>query len=163
MLASARHSPLVVEAGESLLYLGEPYTTLRENVPKISISGTNILVPEQATKDDLAAWMKREAKAVLAKRVEFFAKKMGVCYSSIKITGAKTRWGSCSAKNNLNFAWRLIMCPLEVIDYIVVHELSHVAHKNHGPDFWASVQTVLPDYKKRRAWLKDNRGLMEII
>ena len=70
---------------------------------------------------------------------------------------------SCSFCNNINFAWRLIMCPQEVIDYIVVHELCHIKNKSHNRAFWESVADVMPDYKKQEKWLKTNRRLMRIL
>lgn len=88
---------------------------------------------------------------------------MGVTPGIIKLSEAKARWGSCSTKNNLNFAWRLVMCPLSVIDYVVVHELSHITYKNHSPAFWARVKTVLPTYEDAQEWLRINKKLMEII
>ena len=69
---------------------------------------------------------------------------------------AKTRWGSCSGEGNLNFHWKLILMPPEILDYVVVHELAHRKQMNHSPLFWAEVEKVLPDYKARRAWLKEN-------
>jgi predicted metal-dependent hydrolase len=88
---------------------------------------------------------------------------MGVEYSSIKMSDAQRRWGSCSAKNALNFAWRLVMCPLSVIDYVVVHELSHITYKNHSTKFWSRVATVMPRYREALEWLRLNRKLMEVI
>ena len=83
-----------------------------------------------------------------------FAKRMDVTPTAIKINGAKTRWGSCSAKKSLNFSWRLIMADDDVIDYVVVHELAHIAEMNHSARFWALVEGALPDYQSRKAKLK---------
>jgi len=158
-----KHSPVVFESGESLLYLGNTYTILKDTVTDIQFSSTNILIPDRCTKADVIAWLKGEAETVLTERVTRYAGIMGVTYSSVKLSEAKARWGSCSTKDNLNFAWRLIMCPMAVLDYVVVHELSHIAYKNHSPGFWARVKTVLPNYKEQQDWLKVNRKLMEII
>jgi hypothetical protein len=76
---------------------------------------------------------------------------------------AKRRWGSCGAGNTLNFAWRLVMCPQSVIDYVVVHELSHITYKDHSAKFWTRVATVMPNYREAQDWLRLNRRLMEII
>jgi predicted metal-dependent hydrolase len=73
----------------------------------------------------------------------------------VKITGAKKRFGSCSSQNGLCFSWRLMGYPEEAIDYVVVHELAHIAHRNHGSGFYSLVASVLPDYKARRALLKN--------
>lgn len=158
-----KHSPVVVENGESLLYLGNTYTILKDATPEIQISSTYFLIPEDYGKSDVIAWLKKEAEKVFSERTSRYASLMGVSFASIKLSEAKARWGSCSAKNNLNFAWRLIMCPLVVIDYVIVHELSHIAYKNHSPGFWARVKTVLPNYREQQDWLKINRKLMEII
>ena len=88
---------------------------------------------------------------------------MGVQYASIKMSEAKRRWGSCGGKNSLNFAWRLVMCPQFVVDYVVVHELSHINRKDHSAKFWARVATVLPNYKDSQDWLRLNRTIMEVI
>lgn len=158
-----KHSPLLIETGESILYLGDTYTLLRDDVSEIKISSTNILIPENYNKENVVTWMKNEASKLLNERVAKYAGLMGITYESVKMSEAKARWGSCSVKNNLNFAWRLIMCPIAVIDYVVVHELSHVTYKNHSPAFWARVKTVLPHYKEQQDWLKVNRKLMEIV
>ena len=155
--------PLLIETGESILYLGDTYTLLRDDVSEIKISSTNILIPENYNKENVVTWMKNEASKLLNERVAKYAGLMGITYESVKMSEAKARWGSCSVKNNLNFAWRLIMCPIAVIDYVVVHELSHVTYKNHSPAFWARVKTVLPHYKEQQYWLKVNRKLMEIV
>lgn len=158
-----KHSPVVFECGESLLYLGNAYIIMKEAVADIRFLSTNILIPVGYTKGDLITWLKREAEVVLIERVSRYARIMGVTYSSVKLSGKKTRWGSCNSKDNLCFAWRLIMCPMAVIDYVVVHELSHITYKNHSSEFWARVKTVLPNYKEQQQWLKVNKKIMEII
>lgn len=100
------------------------------------------------------------ACAVFEQKVSLYAKLMGVSYGRITIRDQKTRWGSCSGKGNLNFNWRLILAPEEVLDYVVVHELAHRREMNHSPRFWAQVAAVLPDYQKRRQWLKQNGDLL---
>jgi predicted metal-dependent hydrolase len=154
-----------IETGACLPFLGKPYTLVRDDVSMVMLADTDatILMPERATRDELVAWLKGEAARVLTGRVEHYASAMGVGYSSLKLSGAQARWGSCSAKDSLNFAWRLILCPLDAIDYVVVHELSHVTHKNHGPEFWAQVRSVLPNYHGQRAWLRANRQLLQIL
>ena len=79
---------------------------------------------------------------------------MGVSYNRIAIKAQRSRWGSCSTKKNLNFNCLLMLCPEEIQDYVVVHELSHLQEMNHSPAFWAEVGKILPDYKKRRRWLR---------
>ena len=105
--------------------------------------------PDEAERAALIA----RAKAELPGKVAHYAAIMGLYPTGITITSARTRFGSCSGKNRLCFSWRLMQYPDEAIDYVVVHELAHIAHKNHGPDFHACVAAVLPDHRERRALL----------
>ncbi len=98
--------------------------------------------------------LKAEAKEVIGERVKYFADVMGVRYGKVTVRKQKTRWGSCSAKGNLNFNCLLLLFPAELLDYVVVHELCHVKYMNHSQKFWAEVEKFLPDYKRRRALLK---------
>lgn len=102
------------------------------------------------------AWYKKQARKVISERVELFARQHGFKVKKIRISSARTRWGSCSQKGTLSFAWRLVMAPLNVIDYVVVHELCHLKEMNHSKTFWVQVETILPDYKTRRKWLKNH-------
>lgn len=94
----------------------------------------------------------------IPKRVAHFAPLVGVTYGRITIRNQKTKWGSCSAKGNLNFNCLLMLAPPEVLDYVVVHELCHRREMNHSPAFWAEVERVMPDYHIHRQWLKDHGG-----
>lgn len=95
----------------------------------------------------------RKAKEILPKRVAYFSRLMGVAPTGITITGAKTRYGSCSGKNRLSFSWRLMQYPAEAVDAVVVHELAHIRHKNHSAAFYEEVERVLPDYRERKKLL----------
>lgn len=102
-----------------------------------------------------------QACEVIPERVAYFAPLAGVTYGRITIRNQKTRWGSCSAKGNLNFNCLLMLAPPEVLDYVVVHELCHRKEMNHSSRFWSEVRRILPDYKERERWLKENgRQLM---
>jgi predicted metal-dependent hydrolase len=105
------------------------------------------------TQEDLAA-LRKQALQEIPPRVEHFAGVMGLSPTGIKITSAKTRFGSCSPVNSLCFSCRLMAYPSEAIDYVVVHELAHIVHKNHGKAFYALVGSILPDYKARKALLR---------
>ncbi len=94
----------------------------------------------------------------IPKRVSYYAKQIGVTYGRITIRNQKTRWGSCSSKGNLNFNCLLMLTPLEVIDYVVVHELCHRKEMNHSKAFWAEVEKVIPNYKEQVKWLKEKGG-----
>lgn len=100
----------------------------------------------------------RQAAGDLPQRVARYAARMGVSYGRITIRSQRTRWGSCSAKGNLNFNCLLMLCPEEVRDYVVIHELCHRIELNHSPRFWAEVEKICPDYALHRKWLKENGG-----
>jgi len=106
--------------------------------------------PTHEEQQELIARAKRE----LPERVGYYASLMGVQPTGITITGAQKRYGSCSAKNSLCFTWRLMMYPPEAIDSVVVHELAHIVHKNHGQEFYALVRSILPDYDRRKKLLE---------
>lgn len=119
----------------------------------------------EAKQEQMIPWSERDyqnarelARHVLAQKTELYASLMQVTYERICIRDQKTRWGSCSGKGSLNFNWRLILGPEEVLDYVVVHELAHRKEMNHSPAFWKIVESVLPDYKRRRQWLKQHGG-----
>lgn len=95
------------------------------------------------------------AKAELPPKVAHYARQMGVQPTGLTITSARTRFGSCSGKNRICFSWRLMDYPEAAVDYVVVHELAHIVHKNHGPQFWALVERYMPDYRARRALLRE--------
>ncbi len=99
-----------------------------------------------------------KAVQVFAAKVEHYAPIVGVTYGRITIRNQKTRWGSCSAKGNLNFNVALMRAPIEVLDYIVVHELCHRRHLDHSREFWDDVEKVIPDYRIHEKWLKDNEN-----
>ena len=96
------------------------------------------------------------ARDIFTRKAAYYSRIMGVSYGRITIREQKTRWGSCSSKGNLNFNWRLILAPEEVLDYVVVHELAHRREMNHSKAFYAVVESVLPDYRQARRWLRDH-------
>jgi len=102
------------------------------------------------------ALLKEQARNVLPAKAEKIAPLIGVSFNRVSIRCQSTRWGSCSSKSNLNFNCLLMLTPEEVQDYVVVHELCHIKELNHSPRFWAEVEKILPDYRERRQWLKQN-------
>ena len=107
----------------------------------------------QLREEDKPMYIK-QAKEIIPEKVKFYAEIMGVKPTGITITSAKTRFGSCSATNRLSFSWRLMAFPESAIDYVVVHELSHIIHKNHSRDFYQCIEDILPDYRERIKILK---------
>ena len=110
---------------------------------------------EPLTMDDVRALADR-ALEYIPKRVAYYAPRIGVTYGRITIRNQRTRWGSCSAKGNLNFNCLLMLMPPEVIDSVVVHELCHRRHMDHSPAFYAEIYRIFPDYDRCRLWLKEN-------
>lgn len=108
---------------------------------------------EGLTDKDIAD-LRKKARLVLTEKTKYFSEIMGLKYGRITITGAKTRFGSCSSKGNISYSWRLMLYPEEAIDYVVVHELSHLKEMNHSDKFYRIIEKVLPDYKERRKFLK---------
>ncbi|MDD6686002.1 MAG: M48 family metallopeptidase [Lachnospiraceae bacterium] len=123
---------------------------IRKRAVEIRLADQNPLSPEDIRQ--LADQALRE----LPPRIAAYAGQMGVTYGRVTIRNQKTLWGSCSSKGNLNFNCLLMLAPREVQDYVIVHELSHRKEMNHSPKFWEEVEKVLPDYKRRRNWLREN-------
>lgn len=152
--------------GARLWYLGKSYPLQISGRGAECVTFANgFTLPESAlpkATDILTAWYRSQARVLICGRVDVIARRYGLEVSSIRITSARTRWGSCSRKNTLSFTWRLIMAPPEIIDYIVVHELAHILEKNHSRAFWLNVERMQPDYKAHRAWLKANGRLLDL-
>lgn len=113
-----------------------------DNLPKLSEADIRTLTDEAAE--------------VIPGKVAFFAERIGVTYGRISIRHQKTRWGSCSAKGNLNFNCLLMQAPGEILDYVIIHELCHRRHMDHSREFWEEVERVCPEYKRHRKWLRDH-------
>ena len=126
---------------------GANYLTLHVGLPHTA-------TPDQI-KDAVQAWLMRQAKRILTERLNHFAPTLRVQWRKLSLSNAGTRWGSASADGSIRLNWRLIHFRLSVIDYVVVHELSHLRVMDHSPRFWDTVREVLPDYAERRSQLKD--------
>lgn len=158
---NAQLIPRQFQEGEEFWFLGESFFLKIDADQKIPLirEGNLIKVASRYNlnlKEVLEGWYKREALKKIKERVHFYYAITGLKYNKIRITSAQRRWGSCSYQGNLNFNWRLIMAPEEVLDYVVVHEMVHLKEKNHASRFWKEVEKVLPQYKQQRKWLKEN-------
>jgi len=111
---------------------------------------------EQQLKDRVQSWLQGEAKLLFAERLEIYAEKLGVQFKSFSLSSASTQWGSCTADGRIRLNWRLVHFALPNIDYVVAHELSHLREMNHGPQFWATVQSVLPEFESARKALRNH-------
>lgn len=111
---------------------------------------------EQQLKDRVQGWLQSEAKRIFSERLTIYAGKLGVTYKSFTLSSASTQWGSCTADGKIRLNWRLMHFALPNIDYVVTHELSHLREMNHGPQFWATVQSVFPEFEQARKTLRDH-------
>ena len=111
---------------------------------------------EQQLKDRVQGWLQGEAKRLFAERLALYSEKLGVKFSSFALSSASTQWGSCTADGRIRLNWRLMHFALPNIDYVVAHELSHLREMNHGPQFWTTIQSVLPEFEIARKTLRDH-------
>lgn len=150
--------------GEGFFYLGEIYKLwIVSNADVPLIFKDEFLLSRDHLSNAMEImlnWYKDQARSMILERVKLYSSIAGIAYNKFNISDARTRWGSCSAKGNMNFSWRLIMAPLRVIDYVVVHELAHQEVKNHSRKFWDKVKAIFPDYEQCRRWLKENGHLL---
>lgn len=172
--ASLRHNTLrrkTFTHGETFLFLGKEYPlNIRSHQQKnvrISFDGTQWHVENgdvPLVKEKLVDWYRAQAKEILAGRVFHFARILGVEPKEIAVRTQKRLWGSChptSRKIHLN--WQIVLSPLEVIDYVVVHELCHLLVANHSKQFWRKVEKAIPDFKERKAWLREHGWRIRIV
>lgn len=110
--------------------------------------------PEVLTEEQMQA-LYEKARRILPDRVRYYSAQMGLKPSAVRINRAKTRFGSCSSQGSINFSCRLLQCPKEAVDYVVVHELAHLRFMNHGKEFYRLIETYLPDYRERKKRLKE--------
>lgn len=110
---------------------------------------------EQQLKDRVQGWLQLEAKRLFGERLPLYADKLGVSYRAYALSSATTQWGSCTADGKIRLNWRLIHFSLPLIDYVIAHELAHLREMNHGPQFWATVQSVFPEFVAARKALRD--------
>lgn len=111
---------------------------------------------EKSIRNGLAEWYKHEAFKKFKDRTRYYSEILKLYPNNIRVKEQRSIWGSCSSKDNINFNWKLIMAPQAVLDYIVVHELCHLRHRDHSKNFWNLVEQTMPDYRSKRKWLKEN-------
>lgn len=152
--------------GEKFLFLGSSFDLELAELQKHSLhfdSGFTLRRSVQIKGEQVfTRWYKEQALEVITERVKQYSQQYNFTPKQVKISSAKTRWGSCSPNGTLNFTWRLVMAPLDVIDYVVVHELAHLRVKDHSSKFWKVVESIYPEYKKQRKWLRENGERMNL-
>ncbi|MGZ6346512.1 MAG: M48 family metallopeptidase [Anaerolineales bacterium] len=160
--------PKVFKDGESFLYLGKEYplSIISHQRPALIFKNSRF----QLSRSDIPGarqifrnWYKSQARIVISQRVEYLAAKHKFTYKKIRISSARTRWGSCSATGTLSFTWRLVMAPLDIMDYVVLHELVHTRIKDHSRTFWHRLGELLPGYKIKVRWLKQNGKFLTLL
>lgn len=164
-------------SGEQILFLGRKYRLkIRKVQNKCSsepnLTGRRIFISinqhlsseerKEIIKDALIKWYFSKSARIIRQRVNRYSELLAVIPREIKIKDQKKRWGSCSSNGILRFNWRIAMAPISIIDYIVVHELCHLKVKNHSSNFWRLVSLALPDYQRRRDWLKNNTAAFRL-
>lgn len=122
----------------------------RKALPSILIPSVSVDAP---MKDCLPS---NDLLPLFRSRAEYWAPYLGVTFNRLSVKDQRTLWGSCTREGNLNFSWRLALAPDPVLDYLIVHELSHRAHMNHSRRFWEVVETVCPGHRSHRRWLRKN-------
>ena len=145
--------------GESFYYLGKVYKLIHVKGQRDIALSEKLEIPDcdrEQKRKLLFKWYKSRAAIIYEERTNSYAKSMQLYPSQIKISIANKRWGSCSGKNNINLSWRLIMAPIEVLDYVIIHELAHIKYKNHSKDFWNLVAVYDKKYRQHRKWLREN-------
>ena len=154
--------------GQSFLYLGRNYrleiVKEEQKKPLILKNGYFLLrkKDESKAKKIFIEFYKEKGLQKIVERVERYQKRINVNPKQIRIMELKNRWASCSEKGNLNFHWKCIMAPLDVLNYIVVHELAHLIHKKHIKAFWNEIDKMIPEYQKHIEWLRINGAAMDI-
>jgi predicted metal-dependent hydrolase len=147
-----------LNCGDMIAFCGKAYPIRAQNDYRAGFDGECFYIPadlpQAHLKQVIVRVYKLLAKRILTAKTVEYAKRMNVMPASVKISSAKTRWGSCSIRKNINFSWRLMMADEDVIDYVVVHELAHIKELNHSSRFWAAVAEILPDYAERKQKLK---------
>ncbi|GFZ34097.1 hypothetical protein CSC2_46230 [Clostridium zeae] len=161
---------LTYKEGQNVYYMGVPYEIkiikgIRNSLEfdgdkfKFTIMSSQFNNSEENEKvrvELMMAWFRKEGTEYLTKRTSDLAKQLGLTINKVYIKNVRTIWGSCSSKNNINYNIRLISMPKEVIDYVIIHELCHLVQRNHSEKFWGLVGEIIPDYKQRRSFLKNN-------
>lgn len=152
--------------GEGFRFLGQIYKLqiIEDKQPKLYLNGNFRLAQSALPRAEAVfeKWYRKQAHEVLTGRVHWYAAKHGFQYKQVKITSARTRWGSCNSARTLSFSWRLVMAPMPVIDYVVIHELVHLQVRNHSKKFWSRVGVIMPDYEQKIEWLEKNGHLLNL-
>jgi predicted metal-dependent hydrolase len=153
--------------GEKFLFLGKEYplAIVTSKKPSLCLDGGKFCLASTSlpkARQVFIHWYKTRALEVILARMEYFSARDGFSWQKVRISSARSRWGSCSAQGTLSFTWRLVMAPRDVIDYVIIHELVHTQIKDHSPRFWKKVAGFMPEYKRWVSWLKKNGNYLSL-
>jgi predicted metal-dependent hydrolase len=151
--------------GFVFMLLGKEYTLKLYDGQKIALDSPSqtLWLPKKNSRERLVKWLKENALRIFTQESERISAWTGLRFKEIKLSTARKKWGSCDGDNVIRYVFRLIYTPKEMIEYVVLHELCHVKEKNHSKAFWALVERYMPDWKKRRLWLKNHGYLLHIF
>lgn len=161
-------SSLEFLSGEKLLYLGRKYRLklIKEDITKPSLQFVQnkfiatipvMLLPEQKSvelRQTCIDWYKQRGMDKIQQRIQLYSRLMEVFPQKLILKDQEMRWGSCGKNGVIMINWRIVMAPMRIIDYVVVHEMAHLRYPDHSEDFWRYVRSVLPDYESRKEWLR---------
>lgn len=147
-------------SGQSFLYLGKSYllSVVHGQRRHLIFRNSTFYLSSDAPnpKMDFIRFYRRQAKIKIAERLEFLRQKISRMPNKVQIKEMPTRWGSCTPQGNVYFNWRCVMTPIFVLDYLIVHEITHLEYQDHSREFWLRVSEILPDYTCAKDWLKTN-------
>lgn len=158
----------IFKTGDELIFFDQKIYTIRvcrlnQKKSSFKLSGRTLelVVSKQSGQDQIKRlienFYREQARTYLTDRSEFFAAQLHTSFNDLRIKNTKSRWGSCSSHKNLNYNWRIMMAPKAVIDYLVIHEVCHLKQMNHSPKFWTLVESLDPNFKTHKSWLKANQ------
>ncbi|WP_242250043.1 M48 family metallopeptidase [Bacillus cereus group sp. BfR-BA-01324] len=147
--------------GEGFLYGGRSYklqVVEEQNIPLRLFQGHFCLRRDELSfaQEHFKNFYRTKLSGKIGARVEHFRLILGVKINDVKVMDLQNRWGSCTKEGTILFHWKLMMAPMDIIDYVVLHELTHIKHMNHSMEFWSVIETIMPDYRQRMKWLEEN-------
>ena len=162
--ASGEYFPYLGEDYQLCIKTGAPWPAEMINdkiVVTVSVRLTESAM-HSAIEERLHEWYRVMALEMFESRTRYYSGLLGVAVKAVKIKNYKRRWGGCNTRGELSFNWRLILAPPAIIDYVAAHEVAHLVHHNHSPNFWSVVAQLAPTYRHSRDWLKETGGLLDI-
>ncbi len=155
-------------SGESYIYLGRNYRLKFVESQDVALKLSNgyfslRTLEKEKSKQIFKDFYRKKGLKKIAERIGLYQNQMGVSFSSIQVIELQNRWASCSKKTgSLCFNWKCMMLPIYILDYVVVHELAHIKHPDHSPEFWGEVDKIMPNYHERKIWLRYNGASMDL-